>query len=208
MYTGTVAFAYAFKMWKPENFYFYFGNKIPSARCTLVEKKAPKERPHAENEPSEIKDTYYVQLMENEVGLDANFYQFRNKYSEFDKKLWAEFTKEKHMISDEKEFLDILDVAEEIEKNIEKRMLSNLQLINALKQITFIHGAPIQSEFQFPEVVNMWREYMLKKIQPDVKTVSLEKIKTYLTTIQEKQNEIDSYLAKLRKPIENVHSLV
>ena len=220
LYLGTVTFAYAFSRWQPNYFYFHFNNKTPSARCTIIEKKRSSKRISPETNPSEFGDVFFIQLHENGVGFDGSCYKYFGE-SQFDHDLYKEFTTGSILKSTDEineiynecskiENRIIHDSVLEIEKN---KLLYNSKLvkvfkdnepiiINQLKQSVFDTDNSYEKEFNVLSFTNIWREYNCKHIIPN-DNLKLEDMNRIIGQITDLQIYIDTYLSKIRKPIES-----
>jgi hypothetical protein len=197
LYTGTITFAYALSKCYPNNFYFYFGNQIPSARCTLVEEKPSEEKPKPGSVPCYISKTHYVQLFEYDIGLDSRFYNVVGK-DEFKNKLWKEFAigRNSNFFNEEKFFQVFFD-AEDIEKKI---FNDDNNIVNGLKQIKYKQLYPIEKEYQVPSVVTKWKDYFLHLQKIPDSQINLSELQG---NIMELQKDIDTdLLLNLKKVME------
>lgn len=192
LYLGTATFAYAFHKKYDKNFRFFYGNTIPSARDTLILKKPGTELRDSENYTTP-KETLFVQLKENAIGLDGVFYQDKGK-TDLDKKLYEETINARIELSSKNDFDRMYVEA----MKIENTLYANNSFLH--KEIsTDVNLMEIEKNPEFgelPSATKFW-EGIFKKIHND--EISIQEL---LQLIKAKQDSIDKSLAGVRKTLE------
>jgi hypothetical protein len=217
LYLGTITFAYAFSRWQPNYFSFHYSNNIPSARCTIIEKKSVREKIAPELTPSDLGDTFYIQLHKDGVGFDGSCYKYFGE-SQFDHDLYKEFNTNSK-IKSINEITEIYNESSNIENKILCDAIAKVKednhnykfikalkdnesiLIERLKQANFKLSYVYEKEFNVLSFANIWRDYYIKNMSSN-DSWKLEDINQYLGQITYIQASIDLYLSKIRKPIE------
>ena len=192
LYLGTIVFAYSMCLKYPNIFKFYFGSKIPSVRDTIAIK-----RPEKSNDPDkedEIIESIFVQIHENEIGLDGHFYRLGGS-DEFNYHLlWETKTSRKKRSNENIDtFCKILDDGIKMEEDL---FCSNTKLLNTLKKTNLdILNCQVNKNIGVPSIANMWKNKLMEVGKESKSTDILMEIGTL-------QSKIELYMANIRSQLE------